>query len=237
MKRITTEQFIEEAKKVHGNVYDYSLVDYVAAKQKVKIICKKHGTFEQTPNDHKTGYRCPGCFIKRAKTNDDFIAEAKNIHGDLYDYSLVDYKSTHTKIKILCKDHGVFDQRPMDHLHLNGCPDCAKRGYIPSKGGWLYYIKFSNNECEFFKIGITNGEVETRINHFYLNKDIVTDIILTEWFDDGYIPQKIERSILQENKKFKFDTANQYMKNGFSETFSEDILKIDKNFDIIKQYY
>jgi hypothetical protein len=219
----TSEQFIKEVREVHGNLYDYSLVEYKSSSQKVTIICKDHGEFSQLPGDHRYGYGCPGCFIKRAKTNEDFIKEAREVHGDRYDYSLIKYKSAHHKIEIMCSDHGVFNQRPTDHLRANGCPDCARRGYIPSKGGWLYYIKFETDDCEFYKIGITNGDIETRIKHFYLKEDVVLEIIFSQWFEDGYVPQQIERQILQSNKEYKFDTK-QYMKNGFSETFSIDVL-------------
>lgn len=58
----TKEQFIEDAVKIHGPKYDYSLVDYVRAVDKVVIKCRWHGTFRQSPNAHlsqKSG--CPTC--------------------------------------------------------------------------------------------------------------------------------------------------------------------------------
>lgn len=60
-KTLTTEQFIEKAKKIHKDRYDYSLVEYVNSQTKVKIICQKHGIFEQTPNNHLKGCNCPKC--------------------------------------------------------------------------------------------------------------------------------------------------------------------------------
>ena len=57
----TTFQFLENAKKVHDTVYDYSLVMYITAKTKVEIICKEHGSFWQTPSHHLTGHGCPSC--------------------------------------------------------------------------------------------------------------------------------------------------------------------------------
>ena len=107
MKKITTEIIIERFKKAHGDRYDYSLVEYVNSKTKVKIICPKHGEFEQTPNNHlnnKNG--CPSCGIKSIKkalkkSKDDFAKEARKIHGNKYDYSSVEYKNAHTKVKTL----------------------------------------------------------------------------------------------------------------------------------------
>ena len=126
-KAKTTEQFIEEAKKVHGDKYDYSLVDYKNCETKIKIICPKHGVFEQAPQDHiynKNG--CPFCAGNAKKTTEQFIEEAKKIHGDKYDYSLVDYKNIYVKIKIKCNTCGnVFEQIPSNHLRGKGCLFCV----------------------------------------------------------------------------------------------------------------
>lgn len=61
MKKLTTKEFIERAINIHANGYDYSLVDYINTKTKVKIICLKHGLFEQIPNNHLSGMGCPIC--------------------------------------------------------------------------------------------------------------------------------------------------------------------------------
>ena len=127
--RLTLEEFLGKANKVHGDEYDYSLVDYKNNSTKVKIICKNHGIFEQKPNSHiDSKHGCPICrYIKSAKSNSDniysFIAKAKKIHGNKYDYSLVNYKSSQVKIKILCPKHGLFKQRPQDHLRYK--PNCC----------------------------------------------------------------------------------------------------------------
>ena len=68
-KKKTTEEFIEEAKKVHGNKYDYSKVVYVNSATKVSIVCPTHGVFIQTPNQHLRGGGCRGCDNIR-KSND-----------------------------------------------------------------------------------------------------------------------------------------------------------------------
>jgi rubrerythrin len=120
------ENFIEKAKNIHGDKYDYSLVDYKNSKTKVKIICKKCGNiFEQMPDKHLKRNGCPNC-SKYKKTNTAFFIEkAKNIHGDKYDYSLVDYKNSKTKVKIICKKCGnVFEQKPNVHIQGSGCPNC-----------------------------------------------------------------------------------------------------------------
>jgi hypothetical protein len=116
--------FINDSKKIHDNTYDYSLVDYINNKTKVKIICEKHGIFEQRPNDHLRGEKCPYCFGYFRKPLNEFIKKCKIKHYNTYDYSLVDYVNNKTKIKIICEKHGVFEQTPRSHLNGNGCSKC-----------------------------------------------------------------------------------------------------------------
>jgi len=125
MKRLTTEQFIERSKKLHGNKYDYSLVNYKNRRSKIKIICPLHGEFEQTGDCHLSGRGCDKCGGTYTKTTNEFIQKAKKIHGDKYDYSLVNYKNNSTKIKIICPLHGIFLQSPSNHTnHSSGCQKC-----------------------------------------------------------------------------------------------------------------
>lgn len=75
---------------------------------KVKIICEKHGIFEQTPAHHMRGNGCQLCSENKKMTNGDFIGKVKEIHGNRYDYSLVEYTNSNTKVKIICEEHGEF---------------------------------------------------------------------------------------------------------------------------------
>lgn len=127
--KITTQDFIVKAKKIHGNKFDYSKVEYINSKTKICIICPKHGEFWQTPNKHLSGHGCPKCCKNGVKlTTQDFIEKAKQIHGDKYDYSKVDYINNHTKVCIICPKHGEFWQLPMVHLRLNS-GNCLKCSY------------------------------------------------------------------------------------------------------------
>lgn len=137
MKRSTTKEFIEKARKIHNDKYDYSQVVYKKAICKVKIICPIHGVFQQTPHDHLGNKGCKLCgIVKRAKTQsngiDRFINRAKSVHGDEYDYSLVEYTNGKSKVDIICKvyGHGQFKQTPDKHLQGQGCPKCR---YVKSK--------------------------------------------------------------------------------------------------------
>ena len=74
---MTTLDFIEKAKKVHGDKYDYSKVEYVNSHSKVCIICPKHGEFWQNPNGHLRGHGCPKCRESHLETNIRTMLEEK----------------------------------------------------------------------------------------------------------------------------------------------------------------
>ena len=125
-QNIKLNNFIIKSKLVHGNRYDYSLVNYVNAKTKIKIICPIHGEFEQRPDSHLNGSGCYKCsLVDKTKTNDKILDEFNKIHGNKYDYSLVNYVNIKTKVKIICLDHGEFEQTPDSHLNGSGCPICG----------------------------------------------------------------------------------------------------------------
>ena len=131
-RQLTTEEFKEKAKKIHGNKYDYSKTNYISTKEKVCIICPEHGEFWQTPNCHLNGQGCPKCgniniSQKKKKALDVLINEFKQIHGDKYDYSKVEYNGCDELITIICPEHGEFKQRSHDHLAGHGCPKCGIR--------------------------------------------------------------------------------------------------------------
>lgn len=125
-KRKTTEQFIAEAIAVHGNKYNYYLVEYVNNKVKVKIICPEHGVFEQKPNSHLLGSGCADCAGNTKSNTDSYIAKAKIKHGDKYDYSSSVYKSALELISINCPEHGEFICVANEHIRGSGCGECKK---------------------------------------------------------------------------------------------------------------
>ncbi len=130
MFRLTTEEFISRARLVHGNKYDYTLVEYSGTYTPVKIICREHGEFEQKPNIHLDGCGCKTCgrlatVNARHSNTEQFIAKAKRVHGDKYDYSLVSYERHDLPVKIVCPAHGEFEQKPHYHLAGSGCRKCA----------------------------------------------------------------------------------------------------------------
>ena len=128
-QKLKLEEFVKRARKLHGDKYDYSKVEYVNALTKVCIICPEHGEFWQTPASHLNGIGCPKCGIevtkdKTRRTLEEFIEKAKKVHDDKYDYSKVEYVNNRTKVCIICPEHGEFWQTPSSHLRGAGCKKC-----------------------------------------------------------------------------------------------------------------
>lgn len=130
MQKLTTIQFIEKAKLKHGDMYDYSLVEYINTSTPIKIICNSHNIFIQKPGDHLQGYGCRLCGFEKASkqlvsTIETFILNVNNTHNNKYDYSLSTYVNSKTKINIVCNIHGAFLMLPGDHVRGQGCPKCG----------------------------------------------------------------------------------------------------------------
>lgn len=135
-------EFISQSINIHNNKYDYSIVDYINNNSKVKILCIPHNVmFEQTPKTHKNGTTsCPKCkheFYtniankRNKKGKEEFSPKSQTVHNNKYDYSLVNYIDSYTKVIIVCPIHGKFSQRPNDHIQGKGCPKCkASKGEI-----------------------------------------------------------------------------------------------------------
>lgn len=121
--KYNTDIFIEKCKELHGDVYDYSLVEYTRLCDKVIIICNKHGKFEQRAQAHLMGSRCKSCYDEsRNLTLDEFLEKANKVHNYKYEYK--GYISLKKKMTIICKKHGEFKQVPGRHLSGNGCRKC-----------------------------------------------------------------------------------------------------------------
>lgn len=120
----TKEFFLEKAHEIHNNKYDYLNVNFVNSHIKVKILCTKHGEFEQTPSNHIMGKGCSYCGGVGRLTHDIFLERAKKIHGTLYEYILPEKITNITKIDIKCEIHGIFKQTPKNHLKGQKCPKC-----------------------------------------------------------------------------------------------------------------
>src|SRR5271165_4086719 len=127
-KKLTAERFIEKAKEVHGEIYDYSLVDCKGNKNKIKIICIEHNhIFEQFIYNHLKG--CNGCMMCNSRgiqlNTEEFIRRSAITHRNKYDYTISEYIDHETHINIMCPTHGIFKQKGAAHLSGKGCKKCA----------------------------------------------------------------------------------------------------------------
>ncbi len=156
------EEFIEKANVVHNYFYNYDKVNYKNNKTKIIISCPNHGDIEVRPDNHLRGIKCKYCSNNNIKyTIDDFIIRSNKIHNNKYKYDKVDYVDTHTKIKIICVEHGIFEQKPYKHLNGQGCVKCSKN----CKKDFDYYLvkfnKLYDNKYSYDNIFIN---LRTKIN-------------------------------------------------------------------------
>ena len=223
---LTTEDWVNKAKNIHQSLYDYSNVNYINARTKVEIICKTHGSFWMTPNNHLGHYKqgCPTCGIEfQANTQRDttasFIEKALKVHKGNYSYSNTNYTESSKTVLITCPLHGEFEQTPNSHLMGSGCNKCVSTGFNPDKPATLYYLSINNGQA--YKIGITNRTIEERFG-----KDILYITILKTWhYNNGREAYNEEQRILKEFKQFKY-IGPDLLKSGNTELFSIDILSI-----------
>ena len=198
-KKLTTEEFKERARQVHGDRYNYNHVDYVNAITPVTIVCLEHGSFEQQPKQHLAGNGCPGCKAEaisksKLKTKQKFINDAIDVHGSKYDYSKVDYVHSDEDVEIVCPKHGSFWKKPSKHLAGQGCPECSNEN---SKGiygyQWLrenpdkhndpcliYLIEMYDDQESFLKLGLTKNSVRERYGSNQARSGYEYEVLLQE---------------------------------------------------------
>ena len=131
-RRRKPEELLKLANEVHHGKYDYTKARFVNKRERITIICPKHGEFEQSLGNHLNGQGCPKCKTEMQselfrKSVEDFIKAAQAVHGNRYDYSLVKYKNNKTNVTVICPKHGKFKVTPQDHIAGgNGCPICSE---------------------------------------------------------------------------------------------------------------
>lgn len=124
--RKNTDWFVQKAKEIYGDKYDYSKTEYTYTDEKLCIVCPIHGEFWQTPHIHLQGHGCPKCGGKEKLSTNDFIEKSREIHGNRYDYSKAEYNGNFNKVCIICPKHGEFWQYANQHMQGRGCPHCKQ---------------------------------------------------------------------------------------------------------------
>lgn len=168
MRKLTTQEFIDRARAVHGDKYGYAFSVYSHSHHRVFIYCKKHKSiFSQKPSNHINGNGCPHCSGTKKHNNESFINQARGTHGEKYCYDMVNYINNSTGVIIICHKHGEFTQTPSNHLGGNGCPDCAG-------------VKKYTNQSFIEKARTIHGHKYNYLSSTYLNSQIKTSIMCPE---------------------------------------------------------
>lgn len=226
---MTLELFIQRAKDVHGELYDYSsVVEYCSFNKPVTITCKRHGPFSQTPRGHLLGKQgCPSCArasagLKMRLSPDTFLMKAQQVHQNRYDYSKVHYINGSTKVEIICNRHGSFLQRPENHVNLKqGCPKCARERLNKGIGGYtlgwfdchpeyrelpaiFYVIEMFCETDHFFKVGITKNDIKKRYSRAKQGDKYIKKIVLLTKELPLFEAFKLEQQVLEELASWKY---------------------------------
>jgi len=223
-------EFINKANLVHHNKYDYFWAVYVGVNRKIKIICPKHGEFYQLVSSHLRGRGCPKCNGGVNLTQNEFIERAIKIHGNKYNYDLVNYVNSQTKVKIICKKHDIFEQKPTHHLRNHGCLICKQ-----SKGENVIIQYLVNNSIKFisekkFK-GCKGKRNQLRFDFYLPDYNVLIEFDGEQHYLEGYFNKKSLSEI----------RANDNIKNFFAKSNNYNLLRIkycdiNKINDILDKY-
>jgi len=167
-KKMTNKSFLEKAKLIHGDKYDYSKLEVLHSQKNVIIICKIHGEFLQTPVNHLNGSGCKlCCYLRQRKTQEQFISDGTALFGDKYDYSKVQYINDATKVTIGCKIHGFFEQLPHNHLakgRTGACKKCGVASYTKTGKQFIEDANsIHNNKYDYSKVEYINSKTKVII--------------------------------------------------------------------------
>lgn len=165
----TTEKFIIEAKKIHGEKYDYSKTKYLQKNKTLTIYCKDHGYFEQIANVHLRGSGCKTCSLieskikRNKKSKKRFIEQIKNLKTNLTIFT-EDYIDSTTKIRVECKKHGIFNIFPHNILKEYSCVKCLHKSYTLTLNEFIERSKnIHNNKYDYSKSVYVNSKTKTTI--------------------------------------------------------------------------
>lgn len=219
-KRLTTQEFIERATKVHGTKYDYSLVEFKGMHKDVIIICELHGSFKQRPSNHISCARgCPVCAnIKTTshtrKSLEIYLPKITDIHADKYTLCDFDYVNYKTKGIVHCNCGNSFNMSVEHLLRGRGCPSCAKSGFKPEKPCFFYVIKIND---EVIKCGIS---VDIRSRFTRLKNQCTSsefEPLYCVHFENSILAKDLEDTVKRHFNRLPSD--KNLLSDGFTETY------------------
>jgi Zn finger protein HypA/HybF involved in hydrogenase expression len=250
--KLSNKEFIDRCRKIHGNKYTYSKVNYLNNHTKVTIICKEHGEFLQTPKLHYKKEGCPSCGASNKMVTKDFINKAKKVHKNKYNYLKSNYTNTKSKVIITCPKHGDFQQKANNHILGKGCKDCGRdrinKSAKNNPTGWsytnwfksalksktftsykVYLIRIEGNGEKFYKIGKTYNTIDKRFDGVFksIGYRITKCVIIEEKFDrcnEGFAKTicELENIYKKQNKHNKYTPKKKF--SGMNECFSNTVL-------------
>ena len=98
-------------------------------------------------------------------TTEEFIAKARAVHGDKYNYDKVEYINSHTPVTIICPKHGDFPQIAGSHLNGKGCKDCAREAQVGTKEEFVTKARaVHGDKYNYDKVVYINSKVPVVIN-------------------------------------------------------------------------
>lgn len=213
------EKFINKALKKHGDKYDLSLCEYTRHDVEVEVICRAHSSsFSIRPDLLLKGQGCPVCSaekrsMEKRHTKEQFVEKAVKVHGNIYDYRLVDYITSKKNVAIICPMGHLFHQTPHNHTAgKHGCPSCGPCGFDARKDSWIYVLSAEG----IVKIGITNRSAKTRAKTISKESGIVFKVE-AEYKLDGQFCSDLETYLL---KKYRLSYQRpSWVFQGSSECF------------------
>jgi len=229
MKKSTLSEFVSKAVDKFDNKYSYDHVNYQGVDTKITIGCPIHGFFEQTPYKHlKSPEGCPKCSKEKAAQNktyttSDFVAKAKLVHGDKYDYSKTAYTFAKEKVTITCPSHGEFEQLASGHLSGYGCKHCSSngKGRVDMDAPCTFYYLYLP-DVNLYKVGITSLTINKRYRTAFDREQF--SVLFTKKFDTGREAYDYEQNLIKEHTKYKY-LGEKVLKTGNTELFTKNILK------------
>ena len=163
--------------------------------------------------------------FERALSKDEVIARANIIHGGKYDYSQMECVNFHTKVRIICPEHGLFMQTPANHLKGQNCPSCVSSGIDVNAPGILYYIRIDTRSHTLWKIGITNRTVQKR----FVGRDMRNITVVKTWPHERLQDAlDKETEILSNYEHCRYTGKDKILsRDGNTELFTRDVLGLD----------
>lgn len=237
-KTLSNEEFIEKARKVHGDKYDYSKTNYTGRRKLVTIICPIHGEFKQIANNHLQGEGCPICGKEKVANDkrisfEEFAKKAKDVHGDKYEFDKNSFVKSKVKMTVYCKKCGnSFRITPNDILSGYGCPKCNS-SHLENE----IRLLLKDNNIEFEEQKRFDWLGKQSLDFYIPNKDIAIECqgeqhyIPIKWFGGK---DNFDAQITRDKRKKELCTENGIKVLYYSNKKWDDNV-ITNKYDLVKE--